>query len=341
MRMHFVARALGTSWPDAAHLTEDDVDTQAARFRGGVNNWIVQTFLRLRAPLRETGITATLGEALAPNCVNVAHRDCLNRLFVPYYRSFVVGVRADRPPVHLCDLEIVQNALGDIGPRTQFLNFWPQPGLVPRDPARGERIERMAYFGRASNAPPWFFASSWHAALAGIGISFEIRDDRWFDYSDVDIVLAHRTEAPTMLQQKPASKLTNAWLAGVPALLANEPAYACLRRSGLDYLATGSPADVLRALRTLRACPGMYAAMAANGQRRGADYTVAAVKSQWLRFIADRVIPEAEAWRAARDMIARAQLSQLARTVRQKLDARTFKRRLREETRPAPAATPL
>lgn len=338
--MHFVARTLETSWPDVADLTDDDVDAQAARFRGGVNNWIVQTFLRLRESLLAIGITPTLGEALARDCVNVAHRDSLNRLFVPYYRSFVVGVRADRPPVHLCDLEIVQNPLGEMGPRTQFVNFWPQPGLVPRDPARGLRIERMCYFGRASNAPPWFSAPSWHAALAGIGITFEIRDDRWFDYSDVDIVLAHRTEAPTMLRQKPASKLTNAWLAGVPALVANEPAYACLRRSGLDYLAIDSPAEVLSSLRTLRACPRLHSAMAANGRVRGADYTVAAVKAQWLHFVADRVVPEAKAWRAARDMIAHAQLSQLARTVRQKLDARSFKRRLREETRPALATTP-
>jgi len=196
----------------------------------------------------------------------------------------------------------------------------------------------MAYFGRASNAPAWFSAPSWHAALAGIGITFEIRDDRWSDDSDVDIVLAHRTEAPTMLRQKPASKLTNAWLAGVPALLANEPAHACLRRSDLDYIAIDSPADVLAALRRLHTCPRLHEAMAENGRRRGADFAVDAVKAQWLRFVADRVVREAEAWRAARDMIARAQLSQLARTFRQKLDARTFKRRLRDETRPALAA---
>jgi hypothetical protein len=333
MRMHFIARGLATAWPDLAELTEDDVDAQAARFRGGVNNWIIQTFLRLRAPLLASGITPTVGEALVPDCVNVAHRDSLNRLFAPYYRSFVVGIRADRPPVHLCDLEIVQNPIGATGPRTHFLNFWPQPGLIPRDPARGSRIERMAYFGRASNAPAWFSDPAWHEALAGLGITFEIRDDRWFDYSDVDVVLAHRTETPTMLREKPASKLTNAWLAGVPALLANEPAYACLRRSGLDYIAIDSPADVLDALRALRACPRKHEAMAANGRRRGVDFSVTAVKAKWLRFVAERIVPEADAWRAARNENACAQLGQLARTVRQKLDARIFKRRRREETR--------
>jgi hypothetical protein len=119
-------------------------------------------------------------------------------------------------------------------PRTQFLNFRPQPGLIARDPSRGSRIERVAYFGRASAGPAWFYDPVWHALLAGMGVVFEIRDDRWFDYSDVDVVIAHRTESPTMLRQKPASKLTNGWLAGTPALLANEPAYASLRRSSLD-----------------------------------------------------------------------------------------------------------
>ena len=323
--MHFVARSLATTWPDLHNLGEQDVAAHAARFRGGVNNWIVQTFLRLRTSLAVAGITPTIGEAFVPGCVNIAHRDCLNRLFAPYYRSYVVGIRADRSPVHLCDLEIVQNDLEPNGPRTQFLNFWPQPGLVPRDPSRGCRIERMAYFGRASNAPAWFHDPAWHAAVASIGVAFEIRDDRWFDYSDVDIVLAQRTEAPTMLRQKPASKLTNAWLAGTPALLANEPAYAKLRRSDLDYIAVDSPADVLAALRQLRSSPVRYEAMADNGRRRGVDYSYDATKARWMQLLLDRVVPEATEWRAARHDVASARLSQLARAARQKIAAKRFK----------------
>jgi hypothetical protein len=87
----------------------------------------------------------------------------------------------------------------------------------------------MAYFGRSSSVPAWFHDPAWHKALAAIGVTFEIRDARWFDYSDVDVVLAHRVEAATMLRQKPASKLTNAWRAGVPALLATSPR---MQRSG-------------------------------------------------------------------------------------------------------------
>ena len=328
MRMHFVARALTTSWPDLDGLGEHDVAAQAARFRGGVNNWIVQTFLRLRQPLAAAGITPTIGETFIPGCVNLAHRDCLNRLFAPYHRSYVVGIRADRSPVHLCDLEIVQNDLEPKSSRTQFLNFWPQPGLIARDPSRGSRIERIAYFGRASAAPAWFYDPVWRALLVGMGVVFEIRDDRWFDYSDVDVVIAHRTESPTMLRQKPASKLINAWLAGTPALLANEPAYASLRRSGLDYIAIDSPADVLAALRHLRSSPGQYAAMADNGRRRGVDFSIEATKARWMRFLLDRVVPEATAWRAARHQVVNARLAQLARALRQKIAHKRFKLRV-------------
>jgi hypothetical protein len=328
MQIHFVARALAAAWPDLAHLREDDVDAQAARFRGGVNNWILQTFLRLRPRLAAAGIGTSIGETLIPGCVNIAHRDCLNRLFTPYHRSFVVGVRADRAPVYLCDLEIVQNELEPVSPRTHFLNFWPQPGLIARDPARGTRVERVAYFGRASTAPPWFYDAGWHAALADIGIRFEVRDDRWFDYSDVDVVLAHRTEAPTMLRQKPASKLTNAWIAGTPALLANEPAYAGLRRSPLDYIAIDSARDVLAALQHLRSSPGLYAAMADNGRRRGIEYSVEATKGRWMKFFLERVVPAATAWQATRRGAVERRVAQLARTARQKVAAKRFKLRV-------------
>ena len=92
-------------------------------------------FCACGSPLRLPGSRQPLAQTFIPGCVNLAHRDCLNRLFAPYYRSYVVGIRADRSPVHLCaDLEFVQNDLEPKSSRTQFLNFWPQPGLIARSP---------------------------------------------------------------------------------------------------------------------------------------------------------------------------------------------------------------
>ena len=107
---------------------------------------------------------------------------------------------------------------------------------------------------------------------------FELHDKGWHDYRDVDVALAARTEAATVLATKPATKLYNAWLAGVPALATPEPAYEEQRRSLLDFLAVQDDWDVVRAIDWLRAEPELYRAMVDNGRasRRAT--------SRWRRF---------------------------------------------------------
>jgi hypothetical protein len=122
VHIHFVARALSSQWPDIERLDESDIARHAQRFRGGVNNWIVQTYLRLRDPLRRADIFPTIGDALVPGCINIAHRDSLNRLLTPYHRSYVVGIRADRPPLHSCNWEIAQN---DLAPKRSRMRYLP------------------------------------------------------------------------------------------------------------------------------------------------------------------------------------------------------------------------
>jgi hypothetical protein len=271
LRIHFLARDLTSRWPDIDALDEEAIARHASRFRGGVNNWIVQTYLRLKAPLAEHGIEATLGEALVPDSVVIAHRDCINGLFSAYHRSYVVGIRADRAPVRVGEWEVVQNPLAASGTRVRYLPFWPQPGLIPRRAQRSNRLEDIAYFGRTASLPHWVHAAAFRSALRDLGVELRIHEQNWFDYSEVDAVIAHRREAPTMLLQKPASKLINAWLAGVPALLADEPAYLALRRSPLDFASIDSPESVLRELAVLKRHPDRYRAMVENGLRRSAS----------------------------------------------------------------------
>ena len=53
---------------------------------------------------------------------------------------------------------------------------------------------------------------------------------------------------------KPASKLVNAWHAGVPALLGPEPAYQALRMQ-FDYIEIRSPEDAIREVIRLKENP--------------------------------------------------------------------------------------
>lgn len=331
VQIQFVARSLRTQWPDIECLDQTDIALHAERFRGGINNWVVQTYLHLRESLRDAGMRPTIGERFVSACINVAHRDSLNRLTAPYHRSYIVGVRADRPPLHACQWEVVQNTLEPPKARTRYLPLWPQPGLVPRDESRGARIERIAYFGRTSAAPAWFYERSFHDALRRIGVVFEIRDSRWFDYSNVDLVLAHRIEAATMLRHKPASKLVNAWFAGVPALLGNEPAFAQLRHSAVDYISIETPQDVIAAIEELRAVPARYHAMVANGRRRCIAFSADATTARWLHFLLNDVVSDAVEWRDAGRDARWGWFAQIGAMARQKIATKRFKLRVYRE----------
>ena len=159
-------------------------------------------------------------------------------------------------------------------------------------------MKRIAYAGRTGSAPPWFFDREFLRALRFRGIEFEVKRTGWDDYSGVDVAVAARVASLTLLRTKPATKLYNAWLAGVPMVASPEPAYAQLRRSPIDFIEAAGPRDVLAALDLLRANPRLYAAMAENGRMRGREFGVAAVRTRWLELLEGEVAPAFDAARS-------------------------------------------
>ncbi len=67
-----------------------------------------------------------------------------------------VAIRADNSSPLLADFEILQSGRFADDRNRFWIPFWPQPGLVPRDPARGTTLERVAYMGRIENLHPEF-----------------------------------------------------------------------------------------------------------------------------------------------------------------------------------------
>ncbi len=324
--VHFVMRDLATKWPDLERLTELDVDVQPERMRTGVVNWVLQTYLHLRQALTERAVTSSVSEHIMPEVINIVHRDSFNSLDAAARRATIIGVRADRPPFMMADLEILQNDVGELLPNQFYIPFWPQPGLIPRSRARAERVEHMVYLGNTGTTSPWLSDPDFLAALTAIGVSFEIRERKWYDYSDIDLTIAHRREAPCMVVYKPASKLINAWFAGTPALLNDEPAYLKLRTDPLDYISIDSTRDVLLAIARLRRDPNLYRAMAERGRLRSAEFTVEATRARWLKVIMEEAIPRDAEIRASKSWIGQA-----VRLVSQKSQSRMFKLRYRRE----------
>lgn len=323
MDIFFVTRKAFANWRDIEQLDESFVDVHPERFRSGIDVWIAQTFLRLRAPLAVAGVGCRFVDRFVPGQICVAHRDDLNAFSSGAHKSFIVGIRADRPPLYVCEHLVRQNNIGPDSPGTIYLPHWPQPGIKARDPARGDEVRKVGYLGRDSAAPAWFRDGSLQRTLAEIGVEFDIRTNAWHDYSDIDVLLAYREELPWMLRHKPATKLYNAWIAGMPALLSDEPAYCALQQSELDFMIVHDAATIRTAIEQLKSNPTLYRAMVANGTRRATAFTPTAITKSWTAFLLDTVLPAHALWQRTSPLDIAGFWMRMAK---QKLAAKLFRR---------------
>jgi hypothetical protein len=324
VHVHFVLDPRATWWPDIESLDESDIAHEPQRFVGGRNSWIAQSFLRLRPWLQARGWRASAGPGFLPGTISIVHRDDLNRFGSDAHASYLVAVRADRARVAACDVAITQNALR-LARNERFIPLWPQPGLVPRDARRGQRIDCIAYHGRTGTAPAWFSSAAFAGALARRDMRFEVRESGWGEYREVDLALAVRDELPGVLATKPATKIYNGWLSRVPVLAAPEPAYREVRRAFIDFLEVTDARTVLDAIDLLRANPRLYKAMVANGLARSSEFTVEAIRARWLVLLDLEVVP---AFLASRERLGRRHPWFLAAMARQKAASRVHRSRL-------------
>ena len=282
-------------WRDLAELAQPPAPSEIAeRMRGGRNAWVLQTYLWLR----RRGLDAELATRCVPGALCVVHYDDLRARDLTA-GSYLLGARADRPPMLLADQQVVQTPLLANGVSSHFIPNWPQPALLVRAEERGARVERVGFVGRERNLAPEFRRPEFRRELAQRGFALVLREDRWWDYRDLDAVLAVRRASPAKLRTKPASKLVNAWHAGCPALLGPEPAFEARRLSSLDFLAVATPQEALTALQRLREEPGLHASMVANGRRRAREFSVEAIAARWEDLLAGPVAEDFERWRRA------------------------------------------
>jgi len=286
--------------PDLAALARLDPDREPAEFRRGERAWVLQTYLRLRS----AGFESELDERIPPDGLVLFHskHEALVRRGLPARGAPVlVGIRADNREALTAEFELVQNGKFAKSGRRIWAPHWPQPGLVARDASRGASVRRVAYKGFLANLHPAFHGERWRSFLDRLGVEWVVdarpfesstATDRaaldWSDFSAVDLILAVRMPDRKTDFSKPATKLVNAWLAGVPALLGKEYAFRELRHTELDYVEI-DPHDPLvpaeRAVERLAGDPELFRAMVENGRQRAREFDVAAVTSRWIELL--------------------------------------------------------
>ena len=269
--------------------------------RGGVYAWTVQTFQWLR----EAGVNCDLSNQLPTEGILVAHRKSLPRNFVPPPGVLFVCLRADatfHPFAHL-HVVLTQRAVSRWYPSV-YMPHWPQPGLIPRDPARGDRWENAAFFGDDGCIAREMQGDEWAATLGELKLNWQhVPPEKWHDFSEIDVVVAIRDfVGKHRYGNKPATKLFNAWHAGVPAVLGCESAYEEQRQGPLDYLEARTFPDLVVALRRLRDDPALRRDMVANGRERARESDPAVIVARWQEFFQNVAEPALEKWRTASDL---------------------------------------
>ncbi len=305
-------------WPRVAPPQSPDAHWPGFGF--GIYTWTIQTFLRLR----EAGVACDLGCELPERGVVVAHRECLSAIDGKYRGRvastkdrFVVDICADLYPYASANLHIVQNMhMTRFGPTFLYVRHWPQPGLVARASDRLDTFRNIAYYGNEKNLADGLRSPQWERELDRRGLAwlrqyqaFDYADpatyalaSSWSDYSEVDAVVAVRRSPQGVSighDQKPASKLYNAWIAGVPAILGRESAYRIERRSDLDYMEADDAEEALACIDRLRASPDLRRAMAENARRRATEVCADATLDAWIALVFDHVLPAYREWRSA------------------------------------------
>jgi hypothetical protein len=256
-----------------------------------VHCWVYQTW----ALLREAGVNVSLITELPKTGLILALSGTLHSSFQSDHNNpdlFLVDIVADGLPHPAAHFHLVQNQLHARRlSHSHFIPLWPQPGLIPREASRNRLFERVSFFGDPKNLAAAFFTPSWQQSLKELSLDFEIRRaNQWHDYSNVDAVIAIRDFSRSRQLHKPATKLYNAWLAGVPFIGGNDSAYQFDGRPGIDYLVARSPEEVLKALRRLKEDISWRVELIKNGVESGKKFNRSATLERW-KLLIDQTLP--------------------------------------------------
>lgn len=258
-------------------------------------SWIYQTWAEIRDSCAVELVTELPREGLIVTLANLLHQE-----FRAGPGQFVAAVAADFLPHPGAQVQILQNAAHARRlPGTIFVPHWPQPNLVPRDPARGPAIKTAAFFGDPSNLAPEIAREEFvKELLRESGVRLEIRSaGQWHDFSDVDLAVAIRDFSRVRHFGKPATKLYNAWLAGVPLIAGSDSAFSAEGNAGADYLIAGSPGELLQRIRGLKQNPATWQTIVDAGKARSATRSRDAVRKIWQALCDSELPLRFEAWK--------------------------------------------
>lgn len=244
--------------------------------KGGAIAWCYLTFSRLTAAgMPDLALSNRLDRA----AINVVHSEHLTQID-DTAGAFIVSAQADHARRPGAQFHVVQNR-NQVKGNTAWIHHWPQPGLIGRS-APINQVRRVAYVGQTYNGNLALDVATWQERCRALDIEFAAPPSgAWFDLSGYDACVAIRSFDRQPYDNKPASKLINAWLAGVPLIGGYDSAYTQIGTPGEDFLLAESMDQVMNGLAKLDSDPAFRSALVSKGHARAAQFSNAAIAQLW------------------------------------------------------------
>ena len=254
--------------------------------------WTVQTFCRLR----EAGFGGIeLSTEAAPGRINLSKAKTLSRRgWTP--GIFDVSIQADYPRVAWARFHLQQNR-DLLGHDAHVVPLWPQARIIPRDAGRSG-ISRIGFFGKIDGNLAGG-DETWRALLAERGLEFcAPQADRWHDFSMIDVAIGIRSFDFRRHSRKPANKLINAWMAGVPFIGGHDSAFVQIGKPGENYLQAATPGEVIEQIGRLQADPRLYDQLVRAGAAEAEAFTVPGIADHWVGILEGPISARYLEWEA-------------------------------------------
>jgi hypothetical protein len=294
------------------HFPLDIPETAEENWSGfglGIYAWTVQTYLRLK----RNGFPCFLVNQIPDEGIVLIHRNILTRYhsdFKPSKKLLLICLKAELNPFPYAQIQVVQNPteVQQIF-NSYYLPHWTQPGLIPRDSNRGIKFENIAFFGHQNNLASELCSPIWQQHLNQLGLNwlpvinqnswqdYQPLNSHWNDYHQIDAVVAIRSFGKRKIYpNKPATKLYNAWLAGVPAILGYESAYRTEGHPNQDYLEVTSMSELISALIQLKQNHKLRQTLVTNGNQQAKKFNPDVFIQRWHDFLETVAIPAYQNW---------------------------------------------
>ena len=260
-----------------------------------VQCWIYQTWVRLT----KAGFPAKLVHEFPADGIVVALTGNLAPDFIASERHYVVGIVADGLPHPGVQSQIVQNASHARRlPGAHYMPLWTQPDLLPRDPRREDRFENADFFGDPPNLSLELLENEFLEHLKeSLGVTLRIiPSEGWHDYQTTDCAIAVRDFAGRRHDHKPATKLTNAWLAGVPFLGGADSAFSSEGKQATDFFVCRTRKEFVEQMRALKTNADLRQRIVKAGNQAARRHTLEAHTKRWIWLLDEEIPKQWSSW---------------------------------------------